>query len=138
MPSTINLRVCVISLTYQQYIGVDSQALLLLSGKSNPYKVVEQGRIYGDSPDEWHPFEDTKSILEYLRDAGFEDVSLSKLIASFDNMNDLNTLLTNVDLYVFDPLFLTLSGNPLQLVDRLQSAILSAKKPFCILMPDRI
>ncbi len=139
MPKSTILRVCVVALTHPQHTAVDPQVLKLLRGRqSNNYDVTKDGIIYGNSPDEWHPFEDNKTVLDYLRDVGFTDSSLSRFVASSDKIDDLNTLLTEVDLYIFDPLFLTLSGSYPQLVGQLQGAIRSGNKPFCVLVPERL
>jgi len=139
MPKTSPISVCVLALTHEQRIYLRPDVLKMFKGNSlTAYNLVEKGRIYGDSPDEWHPFEDDKSVLDYLREVGFEESSLSRLIASFNKIEDLNALVTQVDLYIFDPLFLALSGNYSQLIAELQGAIRKGNKPFCILMPDRL
>ena len=139
MPRSTILRVCVVALTHPQHMDVDAQVLsLLIDSPLKAYDVTENGRIYGDSPDEWHPFEDNITVLDYLREVGFSDSSLSRFIASSDKVDNLNALITEVDLYIFDPLFLTLNGNFPQLVSQLQGAIRSGNKPFCVLVPERL
>jgi len=139
MPNPTLIRICIIALTYEQRTEIKDGLLDLLMGDSlKAYNVAEKGRIYGDSPDEWHPFDDSKSILDYLSEVGFEESSLSRFITTSSNPEDLHILVNQVDLYIFDPLFLTLGGEFSQLINKLEGAICNGDKPFCILIPDRL
>jgi hypothetical protein len=133
------IRICIAALRHGQHgeIGPADLKILVDNSQAN-YNIAISGRVYGDSPDEWSPFEDEESMLTYLHEAGFAIASVSSHLAEPADPKRRNALVTGVDLYVFDPLFLTLGGDFRQLVDQLQGAIRYGNKAFCIVIPDRL
>lgn len=134
------LRVCVAALTvgmHDRIAPIDLRNQLLDAQDS--YDILTPKRVYGSSPDEWAPFQDHKTIVDYLDEAGFEWHSQSAFFEeAISEASSLDNLVRNVDLYVIDPLVLSLEGDYEFLMHRLDTAIRDRDKAFCIPMPQRM
>jgi hypothetical protein len=138
MPSA-SVRVCVVALTCGQSASIAPLELNnLVAAARLEYDVQTKGAVYGDSPDDWAPFVKGKKILHYLTDAQFDVNSLSAQLANASNPAVLDALVRQVDLYIFDPLFLSLDTLYPGLVTRFETVIRDRAKPFCILLPDHL
>jgi hypothetical protein len=140
MPDKTSVRVCVVALVSGEHDGiepVDLKALAIAAGSK--YDVVNKGVIYGTSPDDWAPYEDGVKIGTYFAGAGFDVISLSAHLATFGAPGKLAALVNEVDLYVFDPLFLALYGTRSKLIDSLDAAVGgNPKKGACVVLPTRM
>jgi hypothetical protein len=97
--------------------------------------VTKKGLVYGDSRDDWCPYEDGVTIVKHLEDVGCDVVSLSPYVDDDDLRGDL---LSQVDLYLFDPLFLT-DPKYATLVLQLDAAIRKGEQTgVSVLLPKRI
>jgi len=138
MADSTPIRVCVVALVYGERGNVRPDDLKELTAKAASYAVHTKGTVYGDSPDEWIPFDDGASIATILKDVGFEVTSLSSHLTEPVPPAKLKALASQVDLYIFDPLFLALHTR-MELIHRLDTAVGGGNnKRYCVLLPKRI
>jgi hypothetical protein len=133
------INICVLALTYGQHKNIPLVDLTeLIDTHTNVYNVNQKGYVYGDSPDDWSPFEDYKSIVTYLSDQNYEIKSYSKYLSTMKDPISKNILNQEVDLFIIDPLFVTMGGDFNNLLNYLVGAIINSHKPFCIIIPNRL
>src|SRR4026208_1777299 len=131
-----SIQVAVLALTHGQHSAVQPGTLqALVLGATGAYDVTKKGLVYGDSRDDWCPYEDGVTIVKHLEDAGCDVVALSPYVDDDDLRGDL---LSQVDLYLFDPLFLT-DPKYATLVLQLDAAIRKGEQTgVSVLLPKRI
>ena len=133
MPESIT--VCVIALTQNDYGGLDPTAQSKLAGLPEIYDFKTSGKPYAGTPDDWQPFNTTLSIQAYLKQSDLEANLLSNQLYALATFQDV---LKNTHLYVIDPFVLMHSNKADRLVREVQTAIYSADKAFCIILPEDI
>lgn len=131
-----HIRVAVLALTYGQHESLlpaefkDS----VLSARAT-YDCLTKGSVYGDTPDDWSPYENGTSVLKYLSGDDFEVNSLSSYLQKKDRWFELAN---KAELYLIDPIFLAHSDH-IELVATLDGAIgTNASKGACVLLPQRM
>ena len=126
MPN-IQVTVCVIALTQGDQKSIDPVFQPKLAGF-----FASAGKPYDkSSPDEWRPFS-IDSISEYLKNANIQPSFLS---LQLDNQATLNKALRETRLYIIDPLVLLHTVKSANLSGKIQTAIFSGPKAFCIVLP---
>ena len=134
-----SINVCVAALIHGQHDAVKSEEVKnLLIDAADSYNVLELDRVYGSSPDDWHPFNDRESIRDYIEKAGFEMQPLTSHLYDMKNPIKLNALIQKVQLYILDPLFLALEDEYSDLIARLDGLLCEGRKYFCIAVPQRL
>jgi hypothetical protein len=96
-------------------------------------------KVYGQSRDDWCPFNDTKSVEQYVSDCGLiGNPYTGDLDACIEGSSSVAQMTRDVDLFVIDPLFLALGRRHLQVVSELQTSITSGMRQFVVVVPDRL
>jgi hypothetical protein len=128
------IRICVLALTFEQRNELTASEL---AHAGELYNLNQPDQVYGDSPDDWRPFEQGESVYELLNSANLTVISTSFHLKNYQNPQIRDTLSDKVDLYIFDPLFLLLDDYHEFLIF-LQGRILGRNAEFCIVIPDRV
>jgi hypothetical protein len=88
--------------------------------------------VYGPAPDDWSPFADGKSILSYVKDAGYEAVSRTSLVRDWTDGAHVSEEIKKADLLLIDPLFLARSDLRSDVFARLDATIHASERAFCL------
>lgn len=136
MPDSISIQVCVAALTNDDLADLQNLAFLeLLQDAQENYNVLEQDIVYGETPEEWRPFDDNKTIIDYLEEANFQATFERDCLQNPDDPAILNAIF-KVQLFIFDPLFLSLDKYA-GLINKIVGAIRQGDIHFCVLVPNR-
>lgn len=142
MANSKDFVVCVGALKRGEYRSLPDDLKVLLMAVAAEYDVSDEGNVYGESRNEWAPFKDGNTIWGHLQDAEPSFISLSDHWDSLDEddsgtkVDKRKALLKSVDLYIFDPAFLTMEGRYSTPLAAVESAIINdPTKQFCVIMP---
>ena len=143
MTDGVSVNVCVVAFTYDEFIYQhDDNSILTELGDQidcgTNYDVNTKNNIYSEDRDGWSPYEDGFPLHQYFLDSGYAPNLLSSEIENIDSdPGCLETLIKDVDLYVFDPLFVACAASD-RLINIFHGVIFEGKKNFCLIMPRRL